>query len=118
MLSSSDHRQDIGYSNDASSKRDDKNVPSAPTTTTNSGPSSSNEANDLNLSSIRSSPRNLSDEDASTAHGSVPRTLPGNCLPEEILFTNNFLNLDQFNVFLLTLQSTICNILHVSRLDK
>lgn len=77
VLSSSDHRQDIGYSNDASSKRDDKNVPSAPTTTTNSGPSSSNEANDLNLSSIRSSPRNLSDEDASTAHGSVPRTLPG-----------------------------------------
>ncbi|XWS61507.1 hypothetical protein CRYUN_Cryun07bG0131200 [Craigia yunnanensis] len=77
VLSSPDRRQDIGSAMDASAKRDDKNVPPAPTTTTNSGPSSSTEANDQNLSSIRSSPRNLSDDDTGTVHGSVPRTLPG-----------------------------------------
>ncbi|XWS50182.1 hypothetical protein CRYUN_Cryun12cG0067100 [Craigia yunnanensis] len=75
-LSSPDQRQDIGSAMDASAKRDDKNVPPAPTTTTSSGPSSSTEANH-NLSSIRSSPRNLSDDDTDTVHGSVPRTLPG-----------------------------------------
>ncbi|OMP02789.1 Zinc finger, PHD-type [Corchorus olitorius] len=76
-LSSPDQRQDIGSVMHASAKRDDKSVPPAPTTTTNSGPSSSTEANDQNLSSIRSSPRNISDDDMGTLRGSVPRTLPG-----------------------------------------
>ena len=84
MLSSPDQRQDIGSAMDASAKRDDKNVPPGPTTTSNSGPSSSTEANDQNLSSIRSSPRNFSDDDTGTVHGSVPRTLPGNCLSKEV----------------------------------
>ncbi|XVF12846.1 hypothetical protein REPUB_Repub08aG0154900 [Reevesia pubescens] len=77
VLSSPGQRQDIGSGMDASAKRDDKNVPPTPTTTTNSGPSSSTEANDQNLSSIRTSPRNLSDDDTGTVRGSVPRTLPG-----------------------------------------
>lgn len=77
VLSSPDQRRDVGSAMDASAKRDDKNVPPAPTTTTNSGPSSSTEANDQNLSSIRGSPRNLSDDDTGTIHGSLPHTLPG-----------------------------------------
>ncbi|XWS38133.1 hypothetical protein CRYUN_Cryun19dG0104100 [Craigia yunnanensis] len=76
VLSSPDQRQDIQSAMDASAKRDDQNVPPAPTTPANSGPSST-ETNDQNLSSIRCSPRNLSDDDTGTVHGSVPRTLPG-----------------------------------------
>ncbi|GKV04038.1 hypothetical protein SLEP1_g16255 [Rubroshorea leprosula] len=70
-------RQDIGCAVDASSRREDKNVPPTITATTNSGPSSSTEANDQNLSSIRNSPRNISDDDAGTVRDPVPRTLPG-----------------------------------------
>ncbi|XVF51188.1 hypothetical protein PTKIN_Ptkin04bG0164400 [Pterospermum kingtungense] len=77
VLSSPDQRQDIASANDASAKRGDKNVLPAPIATTNSGPSSSTEANDQNLSSIRSSPRNFSDEDTGKVHGSVHCTLPG-----------------------------------------
>ncbi|KAK6250895.1 hypothetical protein SCA6_004900 [Theobroma cacao] len=76
-LLSPDQRQDTGSAMDASVKRDDKNVLPAPTTTTNSGPSSSTEANDQTLSSIRSSPRNISDDDPGIVRGSAPRTLPG-----------------------------------------
>ncbi|XVE58172.1 hypothetical protein DITRI_Ditri04bG0149100 [Diplodiscus trichospermus] len=83
VLSSSDQRQDDGSAVDASAKRDEKNMPAALTTTTNSGLSSSTEANDQNLSSIRGSPRNISDDDTGTARDSVPRTLPG--LINEIL---------------------------------
>ncbi|XVF10291.1 hypothetical protein REPUB_Repub07fG0170000 [Reevesia pubescens] len=77
VLSSPDQRRDIRSAMDASDKRDDKNLPFAPTTTANSGPSSSTEANDQNLSSIHGSPRNSSDDDTGTVRGSVPRTLPG-----------------------------------------
>ncbi|XP_022722110.1 uncharacterized protein LOC111279374 isoform X2 [Durio zibethinus] len=75
--SSPDQGKDIGSAIHASAKRDCKNISSAPTTTTNSGPSSSTEVHDQNLSSIRSSPRNLSDDDTGTIPGSIPRTLPG-----------------------------------------
>ncbi|KAK8658311.1 hypothetical protein V6N13_036519 [Hibiscus sabdariffa] len=61
---------------DASAKRIDKNVHATSTTTSNSGPSST-EANEQNLSYIRSSPRNFSDDDTGTVRGSVHRTLPG-----------------------------------------
>lgn len=78
-------RQDIGYTGDAFSKREDnrsptpnysvkKNMPSVSNTTANSGPSSSAEINDL-VSSVRHSPRNVSDDDASRTR--VHRTLPG-----------------------------------------
>ncbi|TYH97927.1 hypothetical protein ES332_A12G274600v1 [Gossypium tomentosum] len=77
VLSSLDQRQDIGSAMDASAKRNDKNVHATPSTATNTGPSSSTEANEQNLSYVRSSPRNLSDDDTGTARGSVPRTLPG-----------------------------------------
>lgn len=83
-------RQDIVHTVDASSKRDDnesatsfhsvkKNIASASAaTTTNSDPSSSTEANELNLSSARDSPRNTSDDDTGVVGGPVHRTLPGN----------------------------------------
>ena len=79
-------RRDTDYTADTFTKREDngssamesvkKNVPST-SAATNSGPSSSNDANDRNLSSIRSSPRNTSDDDAGTVGGPVHRTLPG-----------------------------------------
>lgn len=73
---------------DASTKRDDngsptsfhsvkKNIAPASATTTNSDPSSSTEANELNLSSARDSPRNTSDDDTGAVGGPVHRTLPG-----------------------------------------
>ncbi|XP_039046657.1 uncharacterized protein LOC120186894 [Hibiscus syriacus] len=77
VRSSHDQRQDIGSSMDVSAKRNDKNVHPTPATTSNSGPSSSTEANEQNLPFVRSSPRNFSDDDAGTGRGSVPRTLPG-----------------------------------------
>ncbi|KAF5477970.1 hypothetical protein F2P56_004573 [Juglans regia] len=81
-------RQDIMHMVDASTKRDDngsptsfhsvkKNIAPASATTTNSDPSSSTEANELNLSSARDSPRNTSDEDTGAVGGPVHRTLPG-----------------------------------------
>ncbi|XP_022736063.1 uncharacterized protein LOC111289352 isoform X2 [Durio zibethinus] len=76
VLSSPDQRLDIGSAMDAS-KRVDKNVPPTATTTTNSGPSSSTEANDQNLLSMLNSPMNLSDDDTGTIRGSLPLTLPG-----------------------------------------
>lgn len=57
-----------------------KNIPPASTATTNSGPSSSTEANERNLSSIRNSPRNTSDDDTGAVGGPVHRTLPGKFL--------------------------------------
>ncbi|GMJ00484.1 hypothetical protein like AT1G32810 [Hibiscus trionum] len=77
VRSSHDQRQDLGSAMDASAKRTDKNVRATSTTTSNSGPSSSTEANEQNLSYIRGSPRNFSDDDTGTVCGSVPRTLPG-----------------------------------------
>ncbi|GMJ06304.1 hypothetical protein like AT1G32810 [Hibiscus trionum] len=76
VRSSHDQRHDLGSAMDASAKRNDKNVHATPTTTSNSGPSST-EANEQNLSFVRSSPRNFSDDDTGTVRGSVPRTLPG-----------------------------------------
>ncbi|KAL5833192.1 hypothetical protein ACOSQ3_016866 [Xanthoceras sorbifolium] len=80
-------RQDVGYTVDAYTKREDngsptavysvkKNTPSVSTTTANSGPSSSTEAND-HVSSVRHSPRNTSDDDTGTIRTPVHRTLPG-----------------------------------------
>lgn len=92
MTSSHDQkRQDVAYTGDTSSKGEDdgsataaqsvkKNIPSTSAGTANSGPSSSTEANDQNLSSIRTSPRNPSDDDIGTLGGPVHRTLPGICL--------------------------------------
>uniref|UniRef100_A0A2N9IEL9 Zinc finger PHD-type domain-containing protein n=1 Tax=Fagus sylvatica TaxID=28930 RepID=A0A2N9IEL9_FAGSY len=81
-------RQEIVQTADASTKSEEngsptafhsvkKNIPPASTATTNSGPSSSTEANERNLSSIRSSPRNTSDDDTGAVGGPVHRTLPG-----------------------------------------
>ncbi|XP_043715922.1 uncharacterized protein LOC122664245 isoform X2 [Telopea speciosissima] len=53
-----------------------KNMPSA-SPIANSGPSSSNETNDQNLSSIRNSPREIADDDIGTISGHAPSTLPG-----------------------------------------
>lgn len=55
-----------------------KTIPSTSIPTANSGPSSSTEANDRNVSSVRSSPRNASDDDTG-AVGPVHPTLPGTC---------------------------------------
>lgn len=55
-----------------------KNMPST-SAATSSGPSSSTEANERNVSSLRSSPRNTSDEDTGTVGGPVHQTLPGSC---------------------------------------
>ncbi|KAE8683923.1 ubiquitin carboxyl-terminal hydrolase 9-like [Hibiscus syriacus] len=76
VRSSHDQKQDLGSAMDFSAKRNDKNVHPTPTTTSNSGPSST-EANEQNLPFVRSSPRNFSDDDGGTVRGSVPRTLPG-----------------------------------------
>ena len=77
-----------------------KNIPPASTATTNSGPSSSTEANERNLSSIRNSPRNTSDDDTGAVGGPVHRTLPGSCLSGTLYFHIVFLNFllqnDQF----------------------
>uniref|UniRef100_A0A803PPA8 Zinc finger PHD-type domain-containing protein n=1 Tax=Cannabis sativa TaxID=3483 RepID=A0A803PPA8_CANSA len=82
-------RQDTDYSAEASTKKEDngsaaagetvkRNIPSNSAATTNGGPSSSAEANERNLPSIRSSPRNTSDDDTGTVgDGPVNRTLPG-----------------------------------------
>ncbi|KAK6948014.1 hypothetical protein RJ641_001487, partial [Dillenia turbinata] len=95
VRSSPDHRrQDAGYAVDASSGREldngspkavqcVKNILPVPSMSPNSVPSSSTEANDQNLLSIRSSPRNLSDNDMATAKASGHRTLPG--LIDEIM---------------------------------
>lgn len=53
-----------------------KNVP-ALTTSTSSGPSSSNEANDNKVSSIHNTPINNSDDDTGAVGGLAHRTLPG-----------------------------------------
>lgn len=79
-------RQDVGYAVDAYTRRENngsptavhsvrKNIPSS-TMTANSGPSSSTEVND-HVSSVRNSPRNISDDDTGTNRGPVHRTLPG-----------------------------------------
>lgn len=89
-------RQDVEYAGDAYTRRGDigdptavhsvkKNMPSASTTTANSGPSSSTEANDHNVSSVRNSPRNISDDDTGTNRGPIHRTLPGSCLSKNII---------------------------------
>ncbi|KAK6935625.1 hypothetical protein RJ641_035780, partial [Dillenia turbinata] len=95
VRTSPDHRsQDAGYAADASSGREldngspkvvqcVKNIPPAPVISPNTAPSSSTEANDQNLSSIWSSPRNLSDDDIATTKASGHRTLPG--LIDEIM---------------------------------
>lgn len=81
-------RQDELHKVDVSNKREEngsptallsvkKNIPTVSTTTTNSGLSSSTEANDRNLSSLRNSPRNTSDDDTGAVGGPVHRTLPG-----------------------------------------
>src|SRR4051812_9873501 len=76
VTSPDQRRHDLAFAADSTKK----NIPLAPTLTTNSGgPSSSNEANGHNLSSIRDSPRHLSDDDTGTAAGPVHRTLPGSC---------------------------------------
>lgn len=84
-------RQDTEYTAEASTKREDngssaaesvkRNIPSASVATANSGPSSSTEANERNLPSIRSSPKTTSDDDTGTVGGPVHRTLPGSCYP-------------------------------------
>lgn len=87
VISSHDlKRQDTDYTAEASTKREDngsltmesvkKNMPST-SAATSSGPSSSTEANERNVSSMRSSPRNTSDEDTGTVGGPVHQTLPG-----------------------------------------
>ncbi|XP_048319764.2 uncharacterized protein LOC107403796 isoform X1 [Ziziphus jujuba] len=87
-ISHDQRRQDIAYTGDTCSKGEDdgsataaqsskKNIPSTSAGTATSCPSSSTEANDQNLSSIRSSPRNTSDDDTGTLAGPVHRTLPG-----------------------------------------
>ncbi|XP_031259072.1 uncharacterized protein LOC116117184 isoform X1 [Pistacia vera] len=81
-------RHDMGYAADSYTRREDngsptavhsvkKNMPSLSNTTANSGPSSSTEVNDHNVSSVRYSPRNISDDDTGTNRGPVHRTLPG-----------------------------------------
>ncbi|XP_062074710.1 uncharacterized protein LOC133778718 [Humulus lupulus] len=82
-------RQDPDYTEEASTKKEDngsptametfkRNIPSNSVATTNGGPSASAEANERNLPSIRSSPRNTSDDDTGTVgDGPVHRTLPG-----------------------------------------
>lgn len=87
--SSDQRRQDAACTSDVAAKREDnlsstvvhsskRNIHSASTATANSGPSSSTEASDRNVSSVRSSPRNASDDDTG-AVGPVHRTLPGSC---------------------------------------
>ncbi|KAK9274630.1 hypothetical protein L1049_021881 [Liquidambar formosana] len=60
-----------------------KSIPPASSMTANSGPSSSAEANCQNSSSIRNSPRNVSDDDTGIVGAPVHRTLPG--LLDEIM---------------------------------
>ncbi|XP_050377386.1 uncharacterized protein LOC126794666 isoform X2 [Argentina anserina] len=80
-------RQDAASTVDAATKREEntssttshsykKSIPSTSIQTANSGPSSSAEANERNVPSVRSSPRNVSDDD-SGAVGPVHHTLPG-----------------------------------------
>ncbi|KAM5571354.1 hypothetical protein ABKV19_011787 [Rosa sericea] len=80
-------RQDAASTVDAATRREEnasstashshkKTIPSTSIPTANSGPSSSTEANDRNVSSVRSSPRNASDDDTG-AVGPVHPTLPG-----------------------------------------
>ncbi|XP_077248421.1 RING/FYVE/PHD zinc finger superfamily protein [Tasmannia lanceolata] len=93
LLSSPDQRrQDPDFTSDGLTKsiRSPDAVTSAKKTTlvastalANSCPSSSNEANDKNLSSIRGSPRDTSDDDSGAVAASTPRTLPG--LIDEIM---------------------------------
>lgn len=54
-----------------------KSAPAVSTATASSGPSSSNEANEQNISSMCNSPRNTSDDETGTARGPNHRTLPG-----------------------------------------
>ncbi|PON73503.1 Autoimmune regulator [Parasponia andersonii] len=80
-------RQDTDYTVEAATKKEDngssaaeslkRNIPSTSVATASSVPSSSAEANERNLPSIRSSPRNTSDDDTGTVGGPVHRTLPG-----------------------------------------
>ncbi|CAL1386631.1 unnamed protein product [Linum trigynum] len=83
-------RQDTARTADLLSKRDSggsstktqtlkkKNTAAVSTSTANSGRSSSAEVNDHNNeSSLRNSPRNISDEETGPTSGSVRRTLPG-----------------------------------------
>ncbi|XP_010260669.1 PREDICTED: uncharacterized protein LOC104599711 isoform X2 [Nelumbo nucifera] len=88
-------RQDQVSAADGSNKREASNKSSevlqstkktmhlATSTVSNGGPSSSTDVNDQNLSSIRNSPRDMSDDDTSTIGGPAPRTLPG--LIDEIM---------------------------------
>ncbi|KAJ1404009.1 Zinc finger, PHD-type [Sesbania bispinosa] len=84
--STSDQRkQDIAYVEDAAAKEEGErasvtaaitnNVVSATSAIANSSPSSP--PDDQNLSSIRNSPRNISDDDTATAGRPVHHTLPG-----------------------------------------
>ncbi|KAK7278309.1 hypothetical protein RJT34_23335 [Clitoria ternatea] len=86
-LSSSEHRkQDISYMEDTPAKEEGlasmtaansitNNTVSSTSAIGNSDPSSPPE--DQNLSSMRNSPRNISDDDTATAGRPVHRTLPG-----------------------------------------
>ncbi|XP_021900330.1 uncharacterized protein LOC110816440 isoform X2 [Carica papaya] len=89
-------RLDNGLIAEASSKREETEVPPVhaikknmlpSSATTSNGPSSSNEANDNNFSSIRNSPRHMSDDDLGTVRSPLHRTLPG--LINEILMKNH-----------------------------
>lgn len=80
-------RQDIAFTADSVIKEeaDDKfakgshtvNRSIPPTTTANSGPSSSTEANEQTVSPTHNSPRNASDDDTDTVGRPTHRTLPG-----------------------------------------
>lgn len=85
--SSDPRKQDIANRVDAYAKREDngspavvnsvkKNIPLVSTSMVNSGPSLPTEAIDHNVSSVRLSPRNISDDDTGT-RGPIHRTLPG-----------------------------------------
>lgn len=88
-------RHDPIHATDASTKREaedgfpkaetsvKKNIPLASNTTANSGPSSSNEVNDQNLS------RNVSDDDEGTVRVPAHRTLPGSLLHENYGFVSS-----------------------------
>lgn len=94
VLSYDTKRRDTDYTAEATSKEDGESAAmesgkkNAPSTldAANSDPYSSNEANDCTLSSIRNSPRNISDDDTGTLGGPVHQTLPGRYEIPQLLF--------------------------------
>lgn len=67
-----------------------KSAPAVSSATVSSGPSSSNEANEQNFSSMCNSPRNTSDDDTGSIRGRNHRTLPGCCLLKKFFPPNLF----------------------------